>query len=237
MLKENISIDDYAKMGNQYYNVKISPILEKYLKSEKYNSLIDCGCGDGGAIYALKKQGFFKNKEIYAFDLSKSRIEIVKKIDINIKAFVDDVETMSNVKDESIDFLISEQVIEHVDQDKMMENVNRVLKSGGVAYLSTVFKKWYGWYFYRCNGKWVLDPTHLREYTKDEQLFSIFKKYNLEILENHKKLIFFPLMDSLIKILNIKNREIYSNKFLQLIRKIKRPVPGYYYWEVVLRKK
>ena len=110
-------------------------------------------------------------------------------------------------------------------------------KSGSIIYLSTVFKKWYGWYFYRNNGKWVLDPTHLREYKKDAELFDFVDKNTFEILESRKKLIFFPLMDFFMKRLNIKNREIYNNKFLELIRKIKRPVPGYYNWEIVLHKK
>jgi len=237
MFFKKIDIEDYAKTGTQYYNKVISFILKKYLKSKKYNSLLDCGCGDGGTLYTLKKQGFLENKEVYAFDLSKNRIELIKKIDGNIKTFVDNAETMSNIRDNSIDFLICEQVIEHVDQVKLLNSINRVVKSGGIIYLSTVFKKWYGWYFYRNNGKWVLDPTHLREYKKESELFDFIDKDKFEILEKGKKLIFFPLLDFFMKRLNIKNREIYNNKFLRLLRKIKRPVPGYYIWEIILHKK
>jgi len=237
ILSKRINIEDYAKTGTQYYNGEIFPLLEKYVKFKKYNSLLDCGCGDGGTLCALKKQGFLENKEVYALDLSESRIKLVKKIDGNIKAFVDNAEIMSNIKDNSIDFLICEQVIEHVDHAKLLNSISRVVKRGGIIYLSTVFKKWYGWYFYRNNGKWVLDPTHLREYKNDSELFNFIDKDEFEILENEKKLIFFPLIDSSVKRLNIKNREIYNNKFLRLLRKIKRPVPGYYYWEIVLHKK
>ncbi len=235
---ENIDIENYAKFGPQYYSTEIFPLLRKYLKSEKYSSLLDCGCGDGKMMYTLKTQGFLADKEVYAFDLSKSRIEIVKKIDPSIRVFVDDAEKMSNVKDNSIDFFISEQVIEHVvNPAVMLDCINRVVKKGGTAYLSTVFKKWYGWYVYRNNGRWVLDPTHLREYTKDSELFDIIDKDKFEILESKKNLLFFPIVDSLIKRLHLKNRTLYNNKILRLLRKIKRPVLGYYNWEIVLRKK
>lgn len=237
LFPKKIDIEDYAKTGAQYYNGKISPLLELYSKAKNYGTVLDCGCGDGATIYALKKQGFLENKKVYALDLSESRIRLVKKIDAKIKAFVDNSETMATIKSNSIDFLICEQVIEHVDQAKLLNNIYRVVKRGGIIYLSTVFKKWYGWYFYRNNGKWVLDPTHLREYKNDTDLFDFFDKDKLEVLENKKKLIFYPLMDSFIKRLKIKNREIYNNKFLRLLRKIKRPVPGYYNWEIIIRKK
>ena len=40
----------------------------------------------------------------------------------------------------------------------------------GSLYLTTVFKGWYAWYFYRCEGRWTVDPTHLREYRSDAEL-------------------------------------------------------------------
>jgi len=237
VFSKKTNIEDYAKTGTQYYSEEIPFILEKYLESKKYKSLLDCGCGDGGRLYALKRRGFLKDKDTYALDLSENRIKLIGNIDRNIKAFVDNAETISKVKDNSIDFLICEQVIEHVDQVKLLNSINRVTESGSIIYLSTVFKKWYGWYFYRNNNKWVLDPTHLREYKKDAELFDFVDRDKFEIVENRKELIFFPLMDSFFRILNIKNREVYGNKFLKLLGKIKRPVPGYYNWEIVLRKK
>jgi len=237
MSSTKIGIEDYAKIGPQYYSGQLPPLLAKYLARKEYGSLLDCGCGDGATLYALKQLGFLKDKEVIAFDLSESRVEIIRNIDAGIKAFVDNAETISHVKDNSVDFLISEQVIEHVDQVKMMASIGRVVKSGGIVYLSTVFKKWYGWYFYRCNGKWTLDPTHLREYGKDSELFDVIGKEKFEILENKKKLLFFPLIDTFVRKLHIKDRNIYRNNLLRLMRHIKRPVIGYYNWEIVLRKK
>jgi len=235
---KGVDIEDYAKKGPQYYSGEIPLLLKEYLKFKNYSSLLDCGCGDGATLYALKTQSFLENKKVYALDLSKSRIEIIKQIDSRIKAFIDNAETMLNIKDDSIDFFISLQVIEHVmDQTRMLNCIDRVVKKGGIVYLSTVFKKWYGWYFYRNNGRWVLDPTHLREYGKDSELLELIDKEKFEILENKKSLLFFPIIDFFVKRLHIKNRNLYNNKFLRLIRKIKRPIIGYYNWEIVLRKR
>ena len=233
-----MNIEDYAKIGPQYYNGEMFPTLEKYIQLIEYKSILDCGCGDGKTIYAMKIRGFLDNKEVYAFDLSPSRVDIVKKIDQNINVFVDDVEVMSKVKDASIDFLISEQVIEHVaDPARMLANMERVTRKGGIIYLSTVFKKWYGWYFHRNKGKWVLDPTHLREYENESELFDLINKDKFEILENKKTLLLYPIIDVFVRILRIKNRLLSNNKFLNFLRKIKRPIFGYYYWEIVLIKK
>lgn len=43
-----------------------------------------------------------------------------------IHAFVDNTKTMKNIKSNSIDFLISMAVIEHVDDKKMLKAVDRV---------------------------------------------------------------------------------------------------------------
>jgi 2-polyprenyl-3-methyl-5-hydroxy-6-metoxy-1,4-benzoquinol methylase len=175
-----MDIEKYSEIGPQFYATEIPGLLNKYLEQDNWQSYLDCGCGDGSLLYALKVNGFLKRKNIFAIDLSKNRINLVKKIDSSINAFVDSAEELKAIKNESIDFLVSTQVIEHVDDKKMINEIYRVLKNDGIAYLSTVHKKWYGWYFYRNNGKWVLDPTHLREYSDDRQLFNLIAKDKFE---------------------------------------------------------
>ena len=119
----------------------------------------------------------------------------------------------------------------------MIKEVKRMLKTNGIAYISTVFKKWYGWYFYKCNGKWVLDPTHLREYSQDNQLLDFFKENNLEILENKKTLTYRPIVDFVSKRIGLKRYLPVDGKFMKLLRKFAIPVFGYYNWEIVCRKK
>lgn len=231
-----MNIEDYSKIAPQYYSGYIPPLLEKYLKRTAWSSLLDCGCGDGSLLYALNAKKYFENKQIYAVDLSRNRINLVEKINTKINATVDSAEKLKTIKNRSIDFFVSTQVIEHVDDKKMIKEIFRVMKKGGIAYISTVHKKWYGWYFYRNKGRWVLDPTHVREYSSDEQLFNIIDKSKFNVLENKKILQEFPILDFFINRLGIKNRELYRSNFIKIIRKIKIPIIGYYNWEIVLKK-
>lgn len=231
-----MDIEEYAEIAPQYYKYDISPLLKKYLNSTTFLSLLDCGCGDGSLLYSLKKDGYFANRKIFAIDLSSKRIKLIKKIDKHIKAFVDDAERMRSIKTASVDFFVSTQVIEHVDDRAMVKNINRTVKKNGIVYVSTVFKKWYGWFFYRNNGKWVLDPTHLREYAKDEDLLKIFRFHKFKLLENKKTLQWFPLVHFFIKRLGFKNRYLYQNRLVSLLEQIKVPIFGYYNWEIVFKK-
>ena len=167
----------------QFLTGRVPALLDEALGQTDWDNILDLGCGDGALLYALEKNGYFKGKTVYAIDLSEKKIDSTKTIN---DAFVCTVADASNTRleDGSIDFLISDQVIEHVPDDTdMIREIHRIMARNGTVYLGTVFKKKYAWYFYRCNGRWTIDPTHVREYTQDEQLLDEFKKQGLEILE------------------------------------------------------
>lgn len=232
-----MNIEEYASLSPQFYNYEVPPLLKKYLSLKNYITFLDCGCGDGAMLYALKKEGYFKKiKTVAALDLSKSRVALVKKLHPNIHTYVDSAEEMSTIKSNSVDFFISTQVIEHVDDKKMPDSIYRVTKKNGIVYISTVFKKWYGWYFYRNLGKWVLDPTHLREYGKDRELLKHFSSKKFKLLENKKTLQWFPLVHFFLKRINIKKRKLADNVIASTLSKIKIPIFGYYNWELVFKK-
>ena len=231
--------DKYSNKFKHYYTGEIPPliknILNKYCMSIK--SIADLGSGDGAILYALLKKKYLGNIEkVIAVDLSLERINNVRKLNDKILCIVADVCRLEILHDLSIDFVISNQVIEHLEgEEKFIKEVHRVLSKDGLFYLSTVFKKWYGWYFYRCNDKWTLDPTHVREYTDTNQLMDIIKKYKFEILNDSKILQWFPITDFIWKRIGMKINT-YDNKFLKIFRKIKIPILGYYNWELVLKK-
>lgn len=240
--KKSMGIEEYADFLPQYYSSTIPSVLKKYLDSSSFTSLLDCGCGDGALLYALKQNNYFRGKKIIAVDLSKNRVELVKKIDPKILALVDSAEVLKKIKSKSIDFLMSKHVIEHVNDKKMLDAVGRVMKKNGIAYIATIFKKWYGWYYYRKDGKWVMDLTHLREYTRDEELIDLINTKKFRILETQKTLLRFPIVDFFIRRLYmhglIKNRELFTNNSLfALLQKITIPVLGYYNWDIVLEKR
>jgi len=220
----------------QFLTDDVPPLLLKTLGRNDWTSLLDIGCGDGSLLYALKNKGHLSNKSVYALDNSRDRLRVVQGISRDFVCFVGDA-CDTAVADKSIDILVSTQVIEHVlDDEAMVKEMRRILTDRGVVYLSTVFKKPYGWYFYRNGGRWVLDPTHLREYSRDGQLLDILKKYDFDILETRKTLDGRPVIDSVIRRLR-GGRQVYGNRFLKHLRGLRVPIPGYYNWEIVCKKK
>ena len=235
--KSNMDIEEYAK-HIQFYSEELPPLVEQLFSGSTWRTVADIGCGDGGLILYLQKRGLWNDKEVYAVDLSSIRIEQIKKINSNIHTYVASATHIPEIKNGLIDRLISSQVIEHVDDDfSMLLEMRRIIAESGSFYLSTVFKKWYGWYFYRCNGKWVLDPTHLREYSSESVLLDKVKAAGFDVVENKKTLFWFPITDFFLKrLLSSKDvRTLYSNKFLKILRTIKIPILGYYNWELILR--
>ena len=233
-----MKLETYSKKFMHYHADSLPELLEGIFKKRPPQKMADLGSGDGSILFALSSLGYLnKVKEIIAIDISADRIENIHDIDTRIQCHVADVSNLSMIKEASLDLAISSQVIEHLPDDEIfIKEAHTVLKKDGLFFLSTVFKKWYGWYFYRCNGKWVLDPTHVREYTQTSALENLVLKHGFEILKSKKALFWFPITDFILKRIGMK-RTIYANPFMKLLRKIKIPILGYYNWEMVLVKK
>jgi 2-polyprenyl-3-methyl-5-hydroxy-6-metoxy-1,4-benzoquinol methylase len=232
---KNMDIEKYSESSPFYYSGEIPLLLTKLL-NKPFNTFLDCGCGDGSLLFALYKNKILERKKVYAIDLSKKRLNLVKQISSKIQISIDSAETLSTIDSALIDVLVSTMVIEHVDDRAMLKTIERVLKPGATAYITTVYKKPYAWYFYRnTNGKWVIDPTHLREYQQESELLDKLPPA-LKIVSENKKQQWFPIIDFFIKFLKIRNRHILTHGLLKYFRKIKIPILGYYVWEIVLRK-
>ena len=230
-----IDAEVYSK-HTQFYTQEIPLLLGNHLGANEWQRCLELGCGDGSLFHALDQEGYFENKFACALDVSETRINRIKAATGATDCMVGDA-CRTPLKDESFEFLFSSQVIEHVHSDEeMVKEMRRVLAPNGIVYLSTVFKKWYGWYFYRCNGKWVLDPTHLREYNQDEQLLDILERSGLKVLENRKSLDGRPILDAVSRRMGT-NRKIYDNRLLRLFRSVRIPIFGYYIWEIVCQKR
>lgn len=228
-----MDIEKYAKVAPQSYTDELPSLLSDIIKANNFATILDCGCGDGSLLYSLCKRKLFKKSKVYAIDLSEERIKLVKKISPKIIARVDSAESLKTIKTNSIDLLVSTQVIEHVDQQKMVNAITRVTKKGSIIYLSTVFKKWYGWFFYKNDIGWVIDPTHLREYSNDSQLLKLFIEYRVVV--NKKTLQWFPVADFITKRIGF-NKRSKDGLIWKIIRLLRVPILGYYNWELVFVK-
>lgn len=223
---KKIDYEEYAK-SHRFYGISRFPreidwiILT--LKNE-FNEInfLDIGAGDGDFIESLIDK---YSLNFFVSDISKIRVDRMKSIlGKRIKNyFVDDI-CNSKIKSNYFEFIYSDQVIEHVNSDlKMVKEIKRILKKGGKFIVSSVYKKRWAWYFYRYNGKWVLDPTHIREYSSPLEFRRIFEEEGLKLEVIRTEKIYYPLIDPFLRLFNINRL-----KYLKFFRRIKIRIPGYY---------
>ncbi|MDP2925332.1 MAG: class I SAM-dependent methyltransferase [Nanoarchaeota archaeon] len=196
----------------------INNLLKKRFRKINF---LDIGSGDGNLVISLTK----KYKWDFSIsDVSKTRIKRSKeKLGDKVKNYLIDDICNSKIKNNSFEFINSDQVIEHVPSDKkMVKEIKRILKKGGIFRVSSVYKKKFAWYFYRCNGKWVLDPTHLREYTSVDEYRKIFEYNGLKIIKIYTIKINYPIIDFFLRLFKFETIDP-----LDFLRKIKVLVPGY----------
>lgn len=89
----------------------------------------------------------------------------------NVESVVLGDMTCSEFADDSFDFVVSVEVLEHVEEDELfVSEIRRVLKTGGAFLMTTP------------NGDWVVNknPDHKRHYQK-EQLKILLEKYFAEV--------------------------------------------------------
>lgn len=160
----------------------------------------DVGAGDGGQIRSALDHGLLSGfSRIIAVDISAERVARMKKLLPEVEGVVADAQSLP-FADGSIDFIFSSQVIEHVPDDfAMAREIARVLAPGGTAVVGSALRLRGAWYFYRCNGKWVLDPTHVREYESVEQYSAVFAKADLAVESIAVEPIRYALSDLFIR--------------------------------------
>lgn len=234
--KMKLDFEKYAKRHiffDENIGISIKEIIEGMLKEKKGLNVLDIGAGDGNLVLNLKKR--YPQVNISVSDISENRINRIKgKLRSELKHYYIDDICNSKIPAGSFDFVNSDQVIEHVPSDKkMVEEIKRILKKGGYFRVSSVYKKKWAWYFYRCNGKWVLDPTHIREYTSIDSFKKLFLNEGLIILDLKINPTYFPIVDLFLRIFQINDQ----TKLICKLRKIKIRILGYYHIEITGVKK
>jgi ubiquinone/menaquinone biosynthesis C-methylase UbiE len=235
-----MDIEEYAKKHRHLLFDQIPEEVEFIIKKNDVTKIIDIGCGNGLLLYSLFKRSLLRESgEIWGIDLSEERLKNIKEISQEIVVVKSDAQTLEGVPDDHFDMIVSMQVIEHVaDDKKMIESICRVSKKGCFIYIDTVFKKKWAWYFYKNqSGKRALDPTHVREYERENDLFDKISRTDFNILFSKKQLVKYSLINFIVKALKIKNGKFLDGKIFRILRKIQIPVPGYYIWKILLIRK
>lgn len=193
--------------------------------------VVDVGCGDGRSLFSLFENGFLEiGDQVVGLDLSPARIDNLKRLSRPIEGVVGSI-TELPFENDSFDFIICSQVIEHIpDQQQAINELRRILRPQGFLFLSTVLKKPYAWYFYRnSENRWVLDPTHIREYSSEKEVETLLEAGGFEVVKRSRRLFWFPLTDFFARCLGGGSDIYHRHTFLRWLRPLsKLPVVGYY---------
>lgn len=127
-----------------------------HIAKDKVNGdLLEVGCGEGRGVELLKPIC----NSFTGIDKIQSVIDDLSAKHKDAKFIQAFIPPFTGVADNTFDSIISFQVIEHIKNDKLfLQEIYRVLKPGGKAYISTP------------NIKKTLtrNPWHIREYTAKE---------------------------------------------------------------------
>ncbi|MCM8783413.1 MAG: class I SAM-dependent methyltransferase [Candidatus Omnitrophica bacterium] len=110
-------------------NLLLDKIIE-IMNEEKRGIVLDIGCGDGDYSFGIKKLGF----QVTALDIDDKRFRYKDEIEF-IKC---DITKGLPFSDNSFDYVLFLEVIEHLYNPYfVIQEINRLLKPGGLIILST----------------------------------------------------------------------------------------------------
>jgi 2-polyprenyl-3-methyl-5-hydroxy-6-metoxy-1,4-benzoquinol methylase len=227
--------EDYTETALHFEAARLPRVLERYLPPGPL-ALADLGCGDGPLFAALERGGFIgRERPVYAVDLAPARLSRVNARFPWIQTVLASAEAVPEIADGSLDVVISTMVMEHVpDENAYLAEIRRVLRPGGRAYVTTVFKKPWAWYFRKRDGESVLDTSHLREYTDVAAVRALFAAAVLRELALERRLLWFPVLDPLL--FRVGGRLGRQRTLLRVLRFPRVPIPGYYSLEIVAER-
>ena len=122
---------NYSEQGDLHREVLLNPTLFKLVENVKQKNILDAGCGEGYLSRIFAKSG----ASVVAVDFSKNMLDIARKKtpkEHNIKYHYGNCEKLEFLDDESFDIIVSNMVIQDLENYKAaIKEMYRLLKSGG----------------------------------------------------------------------------------------------------------
>jgi ubiquinone/menaquinone biosynthesis C-methylase UbiE len=219
-----------------HFDVERLPVLiERWFPAGPL-ALADLGSGDGPLFPALARARFIdETRPVYAVDLEAARLARVSARFPWVRTVVASADSVPEIADASLDAVISTMVMEHVpDEDAYLAEIRRVLRPGARAYVTTVFKEPWAWYFRKRDGESVLDTSHLREYTDLQAFRGLVEASGLRIVALERERLWFPVLDPLL--FRVGGGLRSRPRARRLLRMVKVPIPGYFGLELVAER-
>jgi len=136
-MKNITTKSDYKELYEKA-ELRFNRFLKWYDFSKGNLKILDFGCGCGWLLNYLSEK--FPNNEYHGFDTFQEDIEYAKskKKHSNVKFYHYDGKSKLPFKDEYFDFIVSNEVLEHVDNPKdYVKELSRVMKDGANGFFST----------------------------------------------------------------------------------------------------
>jgi 2-polyprenyl-3-methyl-5-hydroxy-6-metoxy-1,4-benzoquinol methylase len=244
---EDSFFQNYSRKHIHFYEEAFPALLElgfTMIVSVEKPCIADLGCGDGRLLFALHKKGLLNSCGlITGVDISPKRIERLKSELPFVKGVVSDASSVEMYSSCYFDYIICSQVIEHVKDDRVLvAEIKRLLKSGGLAFISSVTKHWYGLYLYKNAGKYRLDPTHVREYASADEFVDLMKTSGFKVFFVKTRQVTFPISDLVLRLcvrLGLMKPDAcfyQKHKLLGKMRRLRLPIIGYKDIAVLVKK-
>jgi ubiquinone/menaquinone biosynthesis C-methylase UbiE len=232
---QTVSYEKYEERYIHFDFVELPKLLKNHLMPGPL-SFADLGCGDGPWFNLLHQKGFISDAcPVYAVDLDNARLERIITRFPWITTIIGSVESIPNIPNHSVDFVISTMVMEHVfNEEKYLSEVRRILKPTAKAYITTVFKRKWALFYRRRDGEFVLDKSHVREYTDLIAFKKLITDSGLKILDLNLVQLKIQILKPIFRIWKRGKRSI--NPGLRLLLMPKLPIPGYYELEFVVKR-
>jgi ubiquinone/menaquinone biosynthesis C-methylase UbiE len=226
----------YTETAIHFDVERLPSLLERTLPPGGPLALADLGCGDGPLFSALAEARLIdETRPVYAVDLEPDRLAHVSERFAWIRTIVGSADNVPEIADGSLDAVISTMVMEHVpDEAAYLTEIRRMLRDHGRAYVTTVFKKRWAWYFRKRDGESVLDTSHLREHTDVASVRALVSASGLRVVALERRLLWFPLLDPVLFRIGGPLRS--RPRARRVLRAAKVPIPGYYSLELALER-
>ncbi|MGM0608820.1 MAG: methyltransferase domain-containing protein [Candidatus Muiribacteriota bacterium] len=131
---------DYREKLNGYEIARweaLFDVIKKYVKEPGNKKVLDYGCGSG--LYVDLWKLFFNDENLVFCDISSKALGILSQKYPEFKEKVSEIQKDKTLFDDnSIDLIVSIEVIEHVESfEKYIKEIYRILKPGGIFIWTT----------------------------------------------------------------------------------------------------
>lgn len=233
-------LDSYTREHRHFYTDTLQPLLLETATHNPGGVVAELGAGDGSILWALEQRGLLGDVA-YAVDLSPERVARAERVSPKIRGIVADATHVDELPDGAVDGVLVSQVIEHLQDDRALApEIARLLKPGGWWYVGTIVRGRRAWWIYHVDGKWQVDPTHIREYQSKRELLSVLAHRELRVGDVRTTPLLFPVLDLALRAtaaLRIVPYDSLSEAYLRRprlndARRLRVRVPGYRLIEV-----